>query len=144
MLTPAVANYWGDKNDILNSQNTPAYAQGVDLPPPLYFGITLEKGSIKDARVQLRSSSRMIVIGNADFLRGEALNQSAPDVDFILLSINWLADRQQLLAIAPKAPGTFMLNLSVAQMNQIVLLIVGGVPLLMALLGCAVWVVRRR
>jgi gliding motility-associatede transport system auxiliary component len=144
MLTPAVANYWGDKDDILNSQNTPAYAQGVDLPPPLYFGITLEKGSIKDTRVQLRSSSRMIVIGNADFLRGEALNQSAPDVDFILLSINWLADRQQLLAIAPKAPGTFMLNLSVAQMNQIVLLTVGGVPLLMALLGCAVWVVRRR
>jgi len=144
MLTPAVANYWGDKNDILNSQNTPTYTQGVDLPPPLYFGITLEKGSIKDPRVQLRSSSRMIIVGNADFIRGESLNQSAPDVDFILLSVNWLADREQLLAIAPKAPGTFMLNLSVAQMNQIVLLTVGGVPLLMALLGCAVWVVRRR
>jgi hypothetical protein len=36
-----------------------------------------------------------------------------------------------------------MLNLSVAQMNQIVLLTVGGVPLLMALLGCAVWMMRR-
>jgi ABC-type uncharacterized transport system len=144
MLTPALSNYWGDKDDILNSQNMPTYAQGVDLPPPLYFGFALEKGSIKDSRVQLRSSSRMIVIGNADFLRGEALKQSAPDVDFILLSVNWLADREQLLAIAPKSPGTFMLNLSAAQMNQIVLLTVGGVPLVMALLGCAMWVVRRR
>jgi ABC-type uncharacterized transport system involved in gliding motility auxiliary subunit len=94
--------------------------------------------------VQLRSSSRMIIVGNADFLRNEALSQSAPDADFVLLSINWLADRDQLLAIAPKTPGTFMLNLSAAQMNHIVLLTVAGVPLLMALLGCAVWVVRRR
>jgi len=144
MLTPAVANHWGDEEDVLNSQAMPAYKQGIDLPPPLYFGIALEKGSIRDTRVQLRSSSRMIIIGNADFLRDEALRQSAPDVDFILLSINWLADRDQLLGIAPKAPGTFMLNLSAAQMNQIVLLTVAGVPLLMALLGCGVWIVRRR
>ncbi len=144
MLTPAVANYWGDRADVLNSQNMPAYEQGVDLPPPLYFGIALEKGSIRDTRVQLRSSSRMIIIGNADFLRDEALRQSAPNVDFILLSINWLADRDQLLGIAPKAPGIFMLNLSEAQMNQIVLLTVAGVPLLIALLGCLVWIVRRR
>jgi ABC-type uncharacterized transport system len=144
MLTPAVMSYWGDKDDNLNTQNMPAYVQGVDLPPPLHFGVALERGSIRDTRVQLRSSSRMIVVGNADFLRNEALGQSAPDVDFILLSVNWLADRDQLLAIAPKAPGTFMLNLSNAQMNQIVLLTVAGVPILMALLGCAVWIVRRR
>jgi uncharacterized iron-regulated membrane protein len=37
-----------------------------------------------------------------------------------------------------------MLNLSEAQMNQIVLLTVAGVPLFMALLGCLVWIVRRR
>jgi hypothetical protein len=144
MLTPAVANYWGAKGDVLNSENMPAYEQGVDLPPPLYFGVALEKGSIKDTRVQLRSSSRMIIIGNADFLRDESLRQSAPNVDFILLSINWLADRDQLLAISPKAPGIFMLNLSEAQMNQIVLLTVAGVPLLVALLGCVVWIARRR
>jgi ABC-type uncharacterized transport system involved in gliding motility auxiliary subunit len=122
----------------------PTYVQGVDLPPPLHFGFALEKGSIRDTRVRLRSSSRMIIAGNADFLRDEALSQSAPDVDFILLSVNWLADRDQLLAIAPKAAGTFMLNLSNAQMNQIVLLTVAGVPLFMALLGCAIWIVRRR
>ncbi len=143
-LTPAAADYWGDKDEILSSQKTPTYAQGIDLPPPLYFGVALEKGAIKDARVQLHSSSRMIVLGNADFLRNESLSQSPPDVDFILMSMNWLADREQLLAIAPKAVGTFTLNLSDAQMNEIVLLTVVGIPMLIALLGLAVWSLRRR
>lgn len=143
-LTPAAPDYWGDKDEILSSQKTPTYAQGIDLPPPLYFGVALEKGAIKDARVQLHSSSRMIVLGNADFLRNESLTQSPPDVDFILMSMNWLADREQLLAIAPKAAGTFTLNLSDAQMNEIVLLTVVGIPMLIALLGLAVWSLRRR
>jgi hypothetical protein len=143
-LTPSAPDYWGDKDEILYSQKTPTYAQGIDLPPPLYFGIALEKGAIKDARVQLHSSSRMFVIGNADFLRNESLSESPPDVDFLLLSINWLADREQLLAIAPKAARTFMLNLSDAQMSEIVLLTVAGMPMLIALLGLGVWSLRRR
>jgi hypothetical protein len=143
-LTPVTSDYWGDKDEILYSQKTPTYAQGIDLPPPLYFGITLEKGAIKDARVQLHSSSRMIIVGNADFLRNESLSESPPNVDFLLLSINWLADREQLLAIAPKAARTFTLNLSDAQMNEIVLLTVAGLPLLVALLGLGVWSLRRQ
>ena len=142
-LTPAVRDYWGDKEDVLNSQKTPTYAQGVDLPPPLYFGVSLEKGSIKDARVQVRSSSRGIILGNADFLRNESLSQSAPDTDFILMSLNWLADREQLVAIVPKAPRSFSLNLTDAQMTQIVFLTVVGIPMLIALLGAGVWTLRR-
>ena len=143
-LTPAASDYWGDKDDTLLSRKTPTYAQGIDLPAPLYFGIALEKGAIKDARVQLHSSSRMIVLGNADFLRTESLSESAPDIDFILLSLNWLADRERLLAIAPKPARTFRLNLSDAQMNEIVLLTVAGIPTLVAFLGLGVWSLRRR
>jgi hypothetical protein len=144
VLTPAAGDYWGDKDELLNSQKTPTYAQGVDLPPPLYFGIALEKGAIKDTRVQVRSSSRMIVIGNADFLRNEALSESPPDVDFVLMTINWLADKERLVGIAPKAIKTFTLNISDAHMNQIVLITVLGIPLLAALLGVGVWSMRRR
>jgi ABC-type uncharacterized transport system len=143
-LTPAAPDYWGDKDEVLYSQKTPTYAQGIDLPPPLYFGIALEKGAIKDTRVQLHSSSRMIILGNADFLRNESLSESPPDVDFILMSINWLADREQLVAIAPKAARTFTLNLSDGQMNEIVLLTVAGIPMLVGLLGLGVWSIRRR
>ncbi|MBV8329316.1 MAG: GldG family protein [Verrucomicrobia bacterium] len=144
ILTPAASNYWGDKDEVLNSQKSPTYAQGIDLPPPLYFGIALEKGTIKDTRVQVRSSSRMIVIGNADFLRNEALSESPPDVDFVLMTINWLADKERLVGIAPKAIKTFTLNISDAHMNQIVLITVLGIPMLAALLGVGVWSLRRR
>ncbi len=144
VLTPAAGDYWGDKDGSLNSQKTPTYAQGIDLPPPLYFGIAIEKGALKDTRVQVRSSSRMVIVGNADFLRNESLSESAPDVDFVLMTVNWLADRERLVSIAPKAIKTFTLNLSDSHMNEIVLLTVVGIPLMAALLGLAVWSVRRR
>ena len=86
----------------------------------------------------------MVVIGNADFLRNESLSESPPDVDFVMMTVNWLADREQLIGIAPKAIKTFTLNLSDAHMNEIVLLTVIGFPLLAAILGLAVWSVRRR
>jgi hypothetical protein len=37
-----------------------------------------------------------------------------------------------------------MLNLSKAQMNEIVLLTVAGIPMVMALLGLGVWSLRRQ
>src|SRR5208283_4376695 len=138
VLTPAAGDYWGDKDEILNSEKTPTYAQGVDLPPPLYFGIAIEKGAIKDTRVQVRSSSKMVVIGNADFLRNESLSESPPDVDFAVMMVNWLADREQLVSIPPKAIKTFTLNLSEGRMNKIVLVTVVGFPLLAALLGLGI------
>ena len=86
----------------------------------------------------------MLIVGNADFLRDDALTQSAPNLDFALLSLNWLTDRERFLAIAPKTPRSFTLNLSNAQMNRIVLITVGGLPLLVGLVGVAVWTIRRR
>jgi hypothetical protein len=143
-LTPVPSDYWGTKNDILNTPTVPTYRRGVDLPPPLFFGVALEKGAIKDVRVQVKSTSRMLIVGNADFIRDDALTQSAPNLDFALLSLNWLTDRERFLAIAPKTPHSFTLNLSNAQMNRIVLVTVAGLPLLVGLLGVAVWTVRRR
>jgi hypothetical protein len=143
-LTPVPSDYWGSKDAILNLSNVPGYRQGIDFPPPLFFGVALEKGAIRDARVQVKSSSRMLIVGNADFLRDDALTQSAPNLDFALLSLNWLTDRERFLAIAPKTPRSFTLNLSNAQMNRIVLITVGGLPLLVGLLGVAVWTIRRR
>ena len=144
MLTPSLDNYWGAKDDILDANKTPEFRKGIDLSPPLFFGWALEKGASQDQRVQLRSSSRMVVLGNTDFLRDESLNRAAPDTDFVLLCLNWLNDREQLLAIAPREQRTFMLNLRPTQMERIVLLTVIGIPLLFAMIGSGIWVIRRR
>jgi ABC-2 type transport system permease protein len=144
MLTPAVPTYWGEKDDFLGSNADPAFHQNIDLSPPLFMGWALERGSIEDQRVQVRSSSRLVLIGNADFIRDESLTRAAPDVDFLLLCVNWLTDREQLLAIAPKAPHPYILDLSPIQMERILFLTVIAIPLLVAILGTAIWAVRRK
>jgi hypothetical protein len=143
MLTPAVPDYWGEKDDFLRSNADPTFHQGTDLSPPLFLGWALEKGSIEDQRVQVRSSSRLVLIGNVDFIRDESLTRAAPDVDFLLLCVNWLADREQLLAIAPKPPHPYMLDLTPIQMERILFLTVIGMPLLVAIVGAGVWAIRR-
>ena len=144
MLTPAIPDYWGEKDDFLHSNANPTFHPGTDLSSPLFLGWALEKGSIEDQRVQVRSSSRLVLIGNVDFIRDESLTRAAPNVDFLLLCVNWLTDREQLLAIAPKAPHPYMLDLAPIQMERILFLTVIGIPLLVAFLGTAIWAVRRR
>jgi hypothetical protein len=145
MLTPAaVGTYWGERDDFLHSNANPTFHPGTDLSPPLLLGWALEKGSIEDQRVQVRSSSRLIVIGNVDFIRDESLTRAAPDIDLLFLCVNWLTDREQLLAIAPKAPHPYMLDLTPIQSERILFLTVIGIPLLVAILGTAVWALRRQ
>jgi hypothetical protein len=143
-LTPLLDSYWGEKDDFLTRNTAPAYHPKADLDPPLVFGWALEKGSIQDERVRVRSLSRMVMVGNSDFLRDETLVQASANLDFALLALNWLTDREQLLAIAPKEAQTYVLRLRPGQMTWIVLLVVGGIPLLVATFGMAVWATRRR
>jgi hypothetical protein len=143
-LVPAIDSYWGEKDDFLGSNADPVFHPGVDLKPPLTIGWALEKGAVEDQSIQVRSSSRLIVIGNADFIRDECLNRSVPDTNFLLLSINWLSDRQTLLAIAPKETPIYTLDLKPGQMDRIVLIVVAGMPMLAAVFGTLVWAARRR
>ena len=143
-LVPAIDTYWGEKDDFLANNADPAFHAGVDLKPPLVVGWALEKGAVEDQSIQVRSSSRMVVLGNADFIRDESLTRSAPDTNFLLLGMNWLTDRQTLLAIPPKENPIYMLDLRPGQMKEIVLIVVGGIPMLAAFLGIFVWAARRR
>jgi hypothetical protein len=143
-LTPAIESYWGEKDDFLNSNADPVFHPGVDLQPPLFVGWALEKGAVEDQSIQVRSSSRLVVVGNADFIRDECLTRSAPDTNFLLLCVNWLSDRQTLLAIAPKETPLYSLDLKPGQMDRIILIVVGGIPMLVALFGTVVWIARRR
>ena len=143
-LLPAIDSYWGEKDDFLANSADPVFHPGVDLIPPLTIGWTLEKGAVEDQSIQVRSSSRLIVIGNADFIRDECLNRSLPDTNFLLLCINWLSDRQTLLAIPPKETPIHTLDLKPGQLDQIVLIVVAGIPMLAAVFGTLVWAARRR
>ena len=143
VLRPAFPNYWGEKDDFLQTGVEPSFEEGRDLRPPLVFGWALEKGGVSDQRIQA-GSSRMLVIGNADFLNDSTLNRASTDADFAILSLNWLTDREQLLGIPPKMTHFYSMDFSAGQLDRILFLVVLAVPLSAGMVGMLVWMVRRR
>ena len=83
----------------------------------------------------------MIVVGNAEFLKDEALTEAG--LDFALGGLNWMLNREELVGVAPKERKTFTLQLSEKQIGNIALTVMGLIPAIVALLGVAQWWQRR-
>ncbi len=151
-LIEASEGYWGE-TDYAGGENSPIFFDPKkDKAPPLTIAASVEKGAIDDARVQV-DSSRMIVVGSSQFLTNEGLTQA--NIDFALSALNWLLQREELIGIAPKPGAAFSLNLTGPQMSALAWFTVGGfaggflpmpglIPGCAALLGFAMWLMRRR
>ena len=100
----------------------------------------LGRGEIVGVQQTLRFFFRTNLRVSSD----ECLNRSVPDTNFLLLCINWLSERQNLLAIPPKETPIYTLDLKPGQLDQIVLIVVAGIPMLAAVFGVLVWTARRR
>lgn len=85
---------------------------------------------------------RMVVFGDATFVSNiAALN--APYYDFVISSMEWLAERPANIGIKPKESSTFVLGSNVNYRGMI-LLPVGLMILAIVGVGSGIWVVRRR
>jgi len=100
-----------------------------------------EKGAVSDDRLRV-DSSRVIVVGSSAFLSNETITEA--DMDFVLNSLNWLLNREEILGIAPKAAHNLSLDLSESQLHLIALLVMVAIPGGAAALGFVVWLKRRR
>ena len=139
-LIEAGPGYHGE-TDNSGGEGAPVYFDTKkDHAPPLALAVSVEKGALSDKRVSV-DTSRMVVVGNGDFLRDSALTESG--LDFTLAGINWLLNREDLIAVAPKERKAFTLNLSDEKMAQILLAVVFGIPGLVAVCGFFAWWQRR-
>lgn len=139
-LIEAGPGYHGE-TDNSGGEGAPVYFDTKkDHAPPLALAVSVEKGALFDKRVSV-DTSRMVVVGNGDFLRDSALTESG--LDFTLAGINWLLNREDLIAVAPKERKAFTLNLSDEKMAQILLAVVFGIPGLVAVCGFFAWWQRR-
>ncbi len=139
-LIEAAKGYWGE-TDYAGGEGAPVYFDTKkDHDSPLSLAVSAEKGALSDKRVSV-DTSRFIVIGNGDFLRDNALTESG--LDFTLASFNWLLNREELIAIAPKERNSFTLNISDEKMGRLLLAVVFGVPGIVALCGILAWWQRR-
>lgn len=115
------------------------YAEGQDVRGPLSIA-AIVMGQLELGAEQ---KTRMVVVGNSQFATNRYLATFPGNRDFIANSVNWLAEEEELITIRANPPETraFVLD----PMENLVLMgsSVVGLPLLVLLIGGAVWWVRR-
>lgn len=125
-------------------QGTAQFDKDTDRPGPVSIAVAVEKGPPGGIEVELKPT-RMVVIGDSDFLGNAALESGVGgNVDFFMSGLNWLLEREALMAIAPKTPGELKLDMDQKQIATAFLVVVGALPAAAIVLGFLVWLRRRR
>lgn len=112
----------------------------TDRRGPIALAVAAERGAAADLDMNLRPE-RLVVFGDTDFLSNGAL--SGGNTDLFLSTLNWLLEREQLMAIAPKPIDDTRLVITQEQVNRIFWAVVVVLPGLLAVLGAGIWWQRR-
>jgi ABC-type uncharacterized transport system involved in gliding motility auxiliary subunit len=119
------------------------YDAGLDTPGPVSVAVAVERGGVSGVDLGLRPT-RLVVIGDSGFVSNGALDGSVGgNRDFILGALNWLVDRETLVAIEPRPPFDLNLNMDRDRMRFAFIVLTLGVPALVGLAGCGVALSRR-
>lgn len=113
-----------------------------DKRGPIFMGVAVERGAIQEMLDVQINPSRMVVIGDADFVSNGAM--VAGNQDLFMSSLNWLLDREELMAIAPKPVEDIKISLTMKQLQKQGWINVVGIPAIAVVLGLFVWMCRRK
>jgi ABC-type uncharacterized transport system involved in gliding motility auxiliary subunit len=115
---------------------------GDDPNHPIALGVAVERGAPqKLLDVQIRPS-RMVVFGDSDFVSNSGL--VGGNEDLFMSALNWLLEREELMAIAPKPIEEVKLSLSRSQLRKLFWINVAGTPAVAMFIGLLVWARRRK
>lgn len=141
LLCPS--DFWGETEYLRQDPRAATKDPTKDHMGPLTVAVALEKGGIEDPRVKVETS-RLVLVGNSEFVSNEGIRVSESGLDFAVNSLNWLINREQLAGIPPKPKQAVQLSLSEPQMSRLALVVMGLIPGLIALIGVFAWWKRRR
>jgi len=113
-----------------------------DKMGPCCLAIAVEHGApqkVLDVQIQ---PSRMVVVGDADFVCNNFL--SGGNQDFYMSALNWLLDREELMVVAPKPLEEVKLNIDQKQLGRLFILNVVVIPLIAVVGGLLIWIRRRK
>ncbi len=126
------------------SQSPLRFDKGVDRPGPVAVALAVEKGSSSLVDVEIKPT-RLVVVGDSYFVSNGGIGASAGGNEaFFMSAVNWLVERQTLLAIEPRRPLELKLGMDRRRLRIAFALIVGLCPGLVAAAGIGVWIRRRR
>jgi len=137
-LVKTVRAFWGETNP--DSERS-AFDPATDIAGPLSLAVAVETGQPLGVNVDL-GVTRMIVVGSSGFADNSSL--TGGNLDFFMSALNWLLKREQLLAVGPKTPQEFRLDMTASELRAVYGLVVIGLPLAVGILGTVVWWRRRR
>lgn len=140
------------KVSVLATSTAKGWAESDWMHTPMEFDPESEKGGALSVAVAVERGlqseldvkvdpSRMVVFGDSDFVSNAGL--AGANIDFFLAAVDWMLEREQMISIAPKAFDESRLVLTRSQIMLLGVLIVAGLPLLVALTGFGVWLFRR-
>ncbi len=119
----------------------PRFDPQVDIPGPVPVAVAIERGPIPGVHVQIRPT-RLVLIGDSDFASNGGL--MGANADFFLNAVNWLLDRDELLALSPKTLEDHRLVMNAPQLQRLFWAVVIALPALVAALGLGVAWWRKR
>ena len=135
-LVKTGAEYWGETNpDTEHAGFNPA----TDIAGPLPLAVAVETSKPQGVDVDI-GVTRMVVVGTSRFVDNSDL--AGGNLDFFMNSLNWLLQREQSVAVSPKTPEEFRLDMSPNQQMTVYILVMGGMPLAVAIIGLMVWLGR--
>lgn len=121
-------------------QNPPKFDAGVDLPGPVPVAVAVEKGNLP-ADVEIKPT-RLVIIGDSTFTSNGAL-LAGYSSDFFINAVNWLLERKNAPAFAPKIPSKIHLKLDRQRLLSAYIVTVIVWPALVAFLWLIVAARRR-
>ncbi len=135
-------NFWGETEYVHMDSKPAVNDPDKDHNGPLTVAVAIEKGGIEDPRVKVETS-RLVLVGNSEFVSNEGIRISQSGLDFAINSLNWLINREQLAGIPPKPKQAVQLSLNEQQMSRLALVVMGLIPGLVAVFGAIVCWKRR-
>ena len=107
-----------------------------DVHGPLNLGLALESTGVA-------TGSRAVIFGDSDFGSNRLLEYQG-NLDLVVNSFNWLSGQEKLVAIGPKVIMIPRIVLNGDQKQMIFFISVIISPLLVLMIGGAIWLTRRR
>ncbi|MEN7973358.1 MAG: GldG family protein [Verrucomicrobiota bacterium] len=114
----------------------------ADLRGAHSLAVAVERGATQKMLDVQITPSRMVVFGDSDFVSNGAL--AGGDQDLFMSALNWLLDREVLMAIAPKPIEEIRLSLTRTQLGRMFWINVAAIPSLAGVAGLLVWFRRRK
>ena len=134
-LLAAPEGFWGETEYNPGDRTTvPMFDPKKDHVGPLTLGVAVERGGSADPKVKLETS-RLVVVGNGDFLSDKGLQVGQASLELALNSVNWLLNRENLISIPPKVKEKQSLKLTDAQISTIRWWVMLFIPAIIAVFG---------